>query len=208
MKKTWLTAACAAAGLCVAMAGCQLAALAGKGSQEALFKIKKEQRVLVLVDAMEAVSVPPGFDTALGQLLNQHLYAYKATDHIVAQERLLQLKDEKKDAYKKMSIEDIATATDADLVISVFVTRLSTPVTTDGTVGQADALVMVKVVDRNGNRLFPGDQGGVPIMAKEDPALTSDRNMEKTLQGLLVQLTRRTGRMFHKYSLDDKTLLR
>ncbi len=213
MKKTWragvgVSFAAIAAGF--ALSGCQLAALfGGHGSQEAMYTFPKDARVLVFVDPQETVSLPPGFDAELAEKINQHLYAYKATDHIVAQDRLAQLRDKQGDNFKKLGIADIAAGTDADVVLTVSVAKLfAAPITTDNTVAQGDAEVFVKVVDRQGERLWPGDPLGVRIGAHEDPALVTDRNVPQILKSLEVQLTRRTGRMFHKYSLDDKTLLR
>src|SRR4051812_14537698 len=81
-------------GIVVCVAGCQLAALfGGKGTQVALFKFDKNQRVLVLVDVRDGVTVPPDFENMLAQGVGEHQYRYKAADHIVSQERLMALQD-------------------------------------------------------------------------------------------------------------------
>ena len=205
--KTRRLVAVAVLGLSLGLAGCELAALfAGHGSQPALYQFGKNQRVLVLVDVLDGVTLPPGFDIGLAEGIGQHLYSYKAADHIVAQERLLQVRERNPDVFKKMGMADVAVATDADVVLHVRILRFITPVISDGTVAQGDAEVFVKVVDRTGARLFPGDPTGVRVIAHQDPSLISDRSVPMTQTLMMAQLAMRTGRMFHKYSLEDRVL--
>ena len=97
--------------------------------------------------------------------------------------------------------------TGADLVIYVNVVSLSIPTTTDKAVAQGDAQVMVKVVDSAGVRVYPvTDVAGTPVQAHLEPALVEGRAEGAVLAELNDLLALRTGRMFHKYNLEDAEL--
>jgi len=195
--------------LTLCLGGCEiLYFLGGKGSQAALYTIPKDKRVLVLVDVHESVTAPPAFAANLGEKISTHLYRNNAADRLVSQDRVVSLQQSDPAAYKKMGVADIAKATDADIVMVVYVTQLSIPVTTDGTVASGDAQIQVKIIDRNGERLWPGDVVGNKIDAHVDSAFTSERDVEGIVKELTDILSVRTGRMFHPYNLEDKTMLR
>jgi hypothetical protein len=179
--------------------------LNGKGDQEALFKLPKDKRVLVLVDTAPSVNATPGFTKLVAQKITDHLYKYKATDTLVAQSRLDALKEDP--TYAKMGIADIARETGADLVIYVDLVALNTTSTNDKSVAQGDAEVLVKVVDADGKHLYPpADAGGTPVQAHLDPSFTEGQVEGAVVNELSDQLGLRVGRMFHKYSRDDEEM--
>ena len=195
--------------LTLSLAGCEiLYFMGGKGSQPALYTIPKEKRVLVLVDVHESVTAPPAFAAGLGEKISTHLFRNNAADHLVSQDRIIAMQQDDPAAYKKMGVADIAKAADADLVMVIFVTQLSIPVTSDGTVASGDAQIQVKLIDRNGERIFPGEVVGTKIDAHVDSAFTSERDTEAIVKELTEMLAVRTGRMFHPYNMEDKTMLR
>ena len=196
------------AAACVPLTGCELLGFfAGHGSQKALFDLPKDKRVLVLVDVRPEVTVPPTFAITLGDRISSYLFRNKATDKLVGQDRLLDLRRD--DArFRKMGVADIAATVDADVVIVAYVVSLDVGTSTDGTVTQGAALVTVKVVDRSGDRLWPGDAAGTRVEARVDPAFASDRDKAQVYKELGDLLTVRVGRMFHKYSLEDRDATR
>src|SRR4051812_11802517 len=88
--------------LTLGLAGCEiLYFLGGKGSQPALYTIAKEKRVLVLVDLHESVTAPPAFATTLGEKISTHLFRNNAADHLVSQDRIVNLQQADPAAYKQ-----------------------------------------------------------------------------------------------------------
>ena len=212
MTTRWRTVARAgvasgAVAVLLTLAGCELAALvAGKGTQPALYDLPKNARVLVLVDVQNGVHTPPLFTSELGEGIGRHLFHYKAADQIVAQERLTALQKENSARYEKMGVADIARACDADVVLCVRIMQLETPSTTDATVIWGNAAADVKVVDRNGNNLWPGSPVGTRVVSRVQAGLNSEHDAAAIIKTMMDQLTLRTGRMFHSYSADDKIL--
>jgi hypothetical protein len=176
--------------------------LAGKGDQEALYKLPKGKRVLVLVDAAPSVTVEPGFPKLLGQKISDHLYKYKATDTIVAQARLETLRNDP--MFDKMGVADVARETGADLVIYVNVEALHLTSTAEKEVTEGDAEVLVKVIDADGKHVFPTDNAaGTPVQAHVDAAMREGQGEGAVANEITDVLGLRVGRMFHSYSLDD-----
>ncbi len=207
MARIWQVGALVLTAGTLLLAGCQLLALAGgKGKQDALYKFGKNQRVLVLVDVREGVTPPPSFKTALADKVSSHLYHYKAADNLVTQEKVVQLEQNDPAKFKAMGIADIAQMANADAVLRVYVTRLETISSSDGTVAEGNAEVFVKVVDRDGKRVWPGDATGARVTTHVNPELLSDRGIDAIMQEMTEDLTVKTGRMFHPYALDDASM--
>jgi hypothetical protein len=158
------------------------------------------------VDIRPELSAPPAFATTLAERISSHLFRNKATDHIVPQQRLLELQQQDPAKFAKMGVADVANAVDADLVVVVYVIFLQVQSTTEGAVTQGNTQVLVKVVNSKGERLWPGDPAGTRIDAFIEPALSSDQDKTAVYDKLSEQLITRVGRLFHKYSLDDKTM--
>ncbi len=176
--------------------------LGGKGSQPALYTIPKGKRVLVFVDAPASVTLPPDCAKLLGEKISDHLYKYKATDTLVAQARLTSLRNDP--TFAKMGIADVAREADADIVIYVNIVAFNLASSTDSSVTQADAQVLVKTVDRDGKRLYPtADAAGAPAEAHLDPTLVEGRTQAMLVDEVNARLAVHVGRMFHKYDLED-----
>ncbi len=175
----------------------------GQGDQPALYKFGKGQRVLVLVDVADGVSVPPVFPTSLADQIGLHLQRYKAVNvPLVPQERLIKLQQSDPQGYRKLGVADIAQDTDADQVLQVSILQMAILKTADGTVAEGRAVARVKVCDRKG-RVWPGDATGQLVEGSVDMGLLQEKGPDEILKEMATQLTARTGRMFHSYSLDD-----
>jgi hypothetical protein len=129
-------------------------------------------------------------------------------DKFVAQERLTALsRDHAK--FATMGIADIARATEADVVIYVDLISYEVNAISDESIAQGSVHVLVKVLDHNGDRLWPKDAPtGIETGAKIDPALTTDRDQAAVLKMLTETLAIHVGRMFQKYDAEDPVLAR
>lgn len=187
----------------LALGSCQaLYFLSGKGTKDAAYKLPKEKRVLVFVDAPPSVLLPPGYAATLGKAIGDHLYKYKAADKIVAQDRLTTLRDDP--TFSRLGIADVARATDADVIVYVNLVTFHEGLLSDGTVTQGDAQALVKVNDSTGKRLWPiDDAAGLPVDAHVEDQLAEQRSDAATLKEITNSLATRIGRQFHDYSLDD-----
>jgi hypothetical protein len=192
-----------------ALPGCQaLYFLGGKGTQPALYTLPKDQRILVFVDPRPTVSAPVDFSSTLGDKIAQHLYKYGVADKFVAQERLTALRRDHA-RFGAMGIADVAKATEADLVLYVDLIAYDVNAISDESIAQGSAHVLVKVLARDGTRLFPKDApAGIETAAQVEPAFTADRDMNAVIKQLTDTLAMRVGRMFQKYDREDPVLSR
>jgi hypothetical protein len=177
----------------------------GQGDQPALYKFGKGQRVLVLVDVLDGVSVPPVFATSLADQIGLDLLRNKAVDvPLVPQERLIKLQKTDPEGYRKLGVADIAQDTDADQVLQLQILQMAVLKTADGNVAEGRAVARVKVCDRKG-RVWPGDAAGQLVEGRVDAGLLQDKSADDILKEMATQLTQNTGKMFHSYSLDTGT---
>jgi len=173
----------------------------GLVKQPAQYTLPKGKHVLVLVEAREGVAAPPAFATTLADQIGGALWQKKVVDAPpVPQEKLIGVQQADPEAYKRKGIADIAQETGADVVVRVYVTQLLAVMTEDGNVAEGNAEAYVKVVDRQGSRLWPGDVTGTKVTAHVDMGLTADRSTAEILKNLEGQLGDQTERMFHEYT--------
>ena len=178
--------------------------LEGRGTQPALYVIPKDSRVLVFVDAPPAIELPPTYAATLANAIDDHLFKNKATTHLVTQDRLSAMRSDP--TFGKLGVADIAKATNADIVIYIDFVVFDTGVS-GGAVSQGNAQALVKVIDKDGKRLWPTNQpAGYPVEAHLDEELADQRDQAATQKELSDQLTIHVGRIFHEYSLDDKEM--
>jgi hypothetical protein len=170
----------------------------GKSKVPALYKLPQKQSVLVLVDVDEGVTPPPAFAATLADKIGTELYVNKAIDTLVPQSRLFDVQARNPDGYKNLTMAEVAQQANADVLLSVRLTRMDTPMTTDGTVAEGYAEAFVKVVDRKGVRLWPGDVAGSRISIHVDMALVTDRDVIAIFKQLNEQLSSRISRMFYE----------
>lgn len=191
----------------MALGGCELLYFAGgKGKQPALYKFGKNEKALVLVEVREGLAPPPFLAPNLADAVTKHLWKYGAVQQpMITQDALMALQTSRPADYKKMGIADIAQATGADAVLHVFIIQFETPTTSDGTVSEGNAQAFVKVVNKDGTNVF-GSKTGLKLSAHDPEAYVSDRDVARTTQDLINQLTIQTGRMFHDYDLEDAVL--
>ncbi len=205
----WRTVArgLAVATLGLALSGCELLYFfgGGKGQQAAMYKFPKTYRVLVLVEVRDGVTVPPYLTSDLADSIDKHLWQYHAVEApMISQETLMAQERANPEGFKNMGVADIAQATGADAVIRVYITQFATPTTTDGSVDEGYAEAYIKVIDKKGTRLYPGETTGLHIIAHDAESLASERDTSKTTRDLISQLSTQAGRLFHSYDMEDK----
>ncbi len=155
--------------------------------------------------APPSVELPPGYAATLGDSISKHLFQYKADTHLVAQDHLSVLRTDP--GFSKLGVADVAKATNADVILYVNLVTFNDAVTSGGNVSQGDAHALVKVIDHTGHRLWPiNEPNGHPADAHVEETLADSRDQLATEQELTKQLTTHVGRLFHKYSLDDKEM--
>ena len=98
------------------------------------------------------------------------------------------------------------SATDADVVVFVDVLQFNIENISGGEVNQGNATAMVKVLDKNGKRLWPAETEplGYQITAMAAPSLSEEGGAAAVQAKLLKDLALRAGRLFHSYDLEDK----
>jgi hypothetical protein len=195
------------------LAGCNvLAALSsGKGTIKAETKLPANARVLVFVDPRpQAEQMSPDVQTELAEAIVAHLWKYKAASNFVGQDQLVKLRAEHSDLkdFDDLGVADVARATNADIVIHVYMVDYMTPPLSEGQITIGYATALVKVIDRDGKRLFPTvtDAMGKEVEANvpfqlNDPGEAS--TIDQKLAGLMAL---RIGRMFHDYDGDDRAM--
>ncbi|MCL2646153.1 MAG: hypothetical protein FWD61_03995 [Phycisphaerales bacterium] len=192
-----------AAVLCLAgLAACDMLS---PREQEALYQFPEGKRVLVLVDVRPTVGVPPEFATQLGQSISDKLMQWRAADAIVPQNRVLELKANPA-KFSQMGIANIAQAADADVVLHVDLVGFNAAALSDESITEGGAQALVKVVDRQGNRLWPPSTMGTMVEARVAPAFSEQRSRAGVQKEITDRLATRTARMFIKFRLDDPAI--
>ncbi len=180
----------------------------GRDHVEAQFKIPKKSRVLVFVDGHAGRDIPLEVPDMLAEQLNTHLYQYKAADSFVAVSRVADLR--KDSLFADMSIADIARKVDADIVIYVDMINFMIVEQGGNQVNSGRAEVAVKVVDRNGKRLWPENSDANPlgnsVNAEIEEDMSDMRSSARVREDLLKRLTTRIGRLFHDWDATDRTI--
>lgn len=194
------------AALALSLGGCELLYLMGGSSTHpASFKFPKGHRVLVLVELNQGVAAPPAFATTLADAVGSHLLQNKAVDApLIRQDQLISLQQANPEAYANMHLGDVATTLNADNVLYIKITQLQTNVTADGTVADGAAEAFVKVLDKQGTRLWPGDVTGQRLLAQVTTGLLSDRDIPNILKSLNSQLADQTDALFHETAADAR----
>jgi hypothetical protein len=189
----------------VAFAG-SLASCMGEEKREAIFKLPAGKRVVVFVDPRANQNVPPEFSSELGLKISTLLQQFGGADAIVQQSRVMELRRES-GKFSKMSVADVAVASDADVVLHVDVIGFGIATISDQSITQGGAQAIVKVVDRHGKRLWPPETTtGAAVTAKVDPGFTEQRDARMVQRELNEQLGSRIARIFLTYKLGEPAL--
>ncbi len=185
------------------LAGCDIM---GKGTTQAVFTLPPKARVLVAVDPRPTSGMPIDGPIQMGKLITDELVLYKGAELVVDQGRLTDLRRDPD--YKKMGIADIAVATGADVVIYVDVLTFHVATISDGQVTQGDATATVKVVDRNGTRLWPPltDVLGFQVQTSVLPGFTDQMPPDHVKNKMVKDLAAYAARLFYKYDREDKDM--
>lgn len=193
------------AALAAAMAGCD--ALEGRPTQPGLYKLPKGKSVLVLVDVREGVPSPPAFTTNLADRIGADLFTNKAVEKLVPQDQIVTLRQRDPAKFGAMNTDEVARATDADIVVRVYLTALQTQLSVDGSVVWGDATAYVKVIARDGQKLWPGQATGAPVVARVNEVQIEDRDVPRVLKDLSDQLATNIGRIFHEWKPQSGEML-
>ncbi|MGC8624326.1 MAG: hypothetical protein ACP5VQ_03555 [Phycisphaerae bacterium] len=185
------------------LGGCELAyLLAGNGSHAALYKLPKKDRLLVLVDTSANSQLTIHAMATLMTLVNQILYQHKCANNFVPAYRIVALQRQNPVQYHSMGIADIAQAVNANVVVYVFVKQFDVTLESAGQLTKGNADALVKVVDKNGNRLWPKDGSpGLSVTARIPTATTVSQSPEAVQNAMVTILARRISRMFYRYSI-------
>jgi hypothetical protein len=185
------------ASLAVAVPGCD--AWEGRPKQAATYKLPKDKRVLVLVDVLEGLSPPPTFAMNMADRIGTQLFSNKAVEKLVPQDQVLALQQKDPAKFRKMGTSDIAQETGADVVVRVYLTSLQTQKSVDGLVVWGDATAYVKVIDKNGTLLWPGQDTGAQVVAHVNEVEVAVRDVPRVLKDLGDQLVTHIGRIFYEW---------
>ncbi len=181
--------------------------IGGKGKADAIYELPKNKRVLVFVDPRQTSRMPADIPYTLGEAITDHLFKFKAADQFVGQQQLAEAR--RSDRFEKFGLADVARAAGADVVLHIDVIQWKVEATSDNSLTEGAAAVVVKVVDSNGTRLWPPEGVlGAPVEAHISPQLTDTQNIESVNRALLALLTVRVGRIFHSYDLENKEITR
>ena len=185
------------------LGGCELAYLfAGNGSHAALYKLPVKNRVLVLIDTSANSQLSIHAMATLMTLVNQTLYSHKCANQFVPAFRIVALQRQNPEKYHSMGIADIAHAVHANDVIYIYVKRFDITLESAGQLTKGSADAMVKVVDENGNRLWPKDGSpGASIIARIPTSTAVSQSPQAVENGLVVILARRISRIFYRYAV-------
>lgn len=167
--------------------------------QDALYKLPEKSRVLVWVDPRSTADMPVDTAPALGQSIAQDLYTYKVAGTFVAQSRLSAIRQDPK--YKEYGIADVARLTDADLVVYVDMLTFHVTSLSSGQLTEGGAEAVIKVVDKNGKRLWPDNLSalGYPVTAHVDINVSEDQSTSAVRTDLIANMTKKVGQLFHKW---------
>jgi hypothetical protein len=113
--------------------------------------------------------------------------------------------------FPDMSIPDVARKVDADIVIYIDILNFQLRVESGGEVTSGVAEAAVKVIDRDGKRLWPTDEGaasplGQSVAAEIEQNMADVRSLNATREELLKRMTTRIGRLFHDWSSEDREI--
>ena len=171
----------------------------------AAFIIPKNRHVLVFVESRSDWGVPLDIPTSLAKNLTEHLYHYKEADVLVTPEKVTALKMDP--ASDKFDVMTFARKTDADIVVYVDLWQFQAQTTSQGLLTEGVAQALVRVVDRDGNRLWPaGEVIPYAVESTVPAAPAEDQDVSVVRKKMLEDLTVRIGRLFQEYAKDDKYL--
>ncbi|HTV47554.1 MAG TPA: hypothetical protein VMG59_03830 [Phycisphaerae bacterium] len=183
------------------LGGCELAYLvAGNGQDKALYNIPQSDRVLVLVDSSAASPMTMEAAADLIDAVNSQLYQNKVADQLVPSFRITALEKTNPVTYRQMGIADIAKAVNADLVVYIFIDRFDVLLDSDQQVSHGDATGLVKVVNSNGDRLWPNDAtDGYSVTAQVKENLATNQSAEDVQNQLITQLANNVSQLFYNH---------
>jgi len=183
--------------------------MTGKGQQKALFEFPEKARVLIMVDTHPNTGIPVDVPAMLGTALAAQ-WQPRANHPLefVDPGRLTQLQYNA-DAFRSLSIADVARKTHADYVVYVDLLQFSVQGRSENQISQAVTQTMVRVVDRDGQRVFPTDaSAGMPVSAALPPTLGESASSSQQKDKLIDLLSIRITRMFFDYDLEDQAVIR
>lgn len=205
MKRTSLLLATLAAGAMLASAGCNNMTLAGKPVNK-LYELPKTGQLLVLVNDRPGYGVPLEVPPQMAMGITKHLNKYNAHERFISPEVIAGLKADPKE-FSKLDVMTVARKTNADYVLFVDLYEFRAEEVSSGLITDGVARALVRVVDKNGNRMWPAHDGNPQVVETTVPPMTVDQqSLADVKRKLAVDLTTKIGRMFHDYTTDMKDL--
>ncbi len=197
--------------LALVMPGCDaLYSMTGKGMQKPLYEFPIHSRILVMVDTHPASNVPLDVPAQLGQSIIDKLFVQQKKDkksEFVAQSRLAVMRADA-EKFQKMSISDIAKATNADYVLYVDLRLFSIRTVSDNEITQAMAQAVTKVVDRQGTRIYPKDgSSGTPMQVSLTPELTVRATRNTSEDELIDKMATQISQQFVEYDKENNPIM-
>jgi hypothetical protein len=183
---------------------------------KAQYVLPKTGKVLVFVDERPGYGVPLDVPPILAMDLTTHLYRQKAAEaeNLVNPEKVTVLRQNAKvrpdgKTFEELDVMTVARETGADYVLFVDLFRFDVQSSSDGMLTGGAAQALVRVVDRDGRRLWPaGEVMPSSVDTLVQPAMTEDRDELAVRKRLIEDLTVKIGRLFHDYASDNKYLAR
>ena len=182
------------------LTGCEVGYfIFGQGDQPAVFKIPEQSRVLVLVDKAANSPMTVSDLQSLINTMNLLLYQNKVATQFVPAFRLTNLQ-RNTELYQSMGIADIAAAVRADIVIYIYLRKFSAKLISDKQISEGYASAIVKVVNKNGTRLWPKDAtDGYPITVKIPQALASSQSSAAVHNALIQAVAQKVALLFYSH---------
>jgi hypothetical protein len=177
---------------------------------KARYVLPKTGKVLVFVDERPGYGVPLDVPQVLAMDLTTHLYRFKVSEqeNLVSPEKITLLRQDP-GTFEKLDVMTVARETRADYVVFVDLFKFDVQTSSDGMLTGGAAQALVRVVDRDGRRLWPtGEAMPYSVEAQVAPAMTEDKNVLAVRKQLIEDLTVKIGRLFHDYTSDNKYLAR
>ena len=194
----------------LAAAGCNLAVPAlyvaqGPPKQPALFTLPKDRKTVVFVDDRKNVVSRLQLRAMLADDVGTIFQRLELVDEVVSGRELISYVRRVETSSKRVSIEELGNAVNADVV--VYVEMESFSLSPDGATPKPVASAYVKVVDvKAKERIFPpmgGDPKGHPVSSELDtmsPEMFRTSAQRRRAEDMLEKrLAEDVGNLFHEF---------
>jgi hypothetical protein len=193
------------AALLAGMAGCGDINLRGK-QIKAQYTLPEKGQMLVLVWDRPGSGVPLDVSSRLAMGITKHLGKFTKTHDFVNPDLVTPLKQNAQE-YSKMDVMSIARKTGAQYVLVVDLYEFRADQLSSGLLTSGNAQALIRVVDRDGVRMWPAREGN-PVQIQTDvrPGTSDQQTLADVKTKLISDLGVKVGRVFHDYGTDEMEL--